>query len=160
MRDHRVSGVFFNFSLRIMKRAMPRLRDATNSIIFPIWPPHIRPHISTFKLGSCNCSSWKLLAVINMTCQNVASCAVLAMRLGIYRAKLRPIITENVITILRFTTNLSQKPRSPLVVWLITKKINLRRGKKIIISRVHLFFTSQLCENKYVQAFKIFIIAQ
>lgn len=28
----------------------------------------IRPHFSTFtNLGSCNCSSWKLLAVINMT---------------------------------------------------------------------------------------------
>lgn len=65
-----------------------------------------------FKLGSCNCSSWKLLAVINMTCQNVASCAVLAMRLGIYQAKLRPIITEDAITVLRFTTNLSQKSQN------------------------------------------------
>lgn len=99
--------------LRDMSLRDASLRDVTNSIIFPIWPWYfIRPHISTFKLGSYNCCSWKLLAVINMTCQNIASCAVLAMRLGIYQTKLRPIIMEDAITVLRFTTNLPRKSRN------------------------------------------------
>lgn len=53
----------------------------------------IRPHISTFnKLGSCNCSSWKLLAAINMTrpeCSVVAPGHTLAYAAVRYLSRVR-----------------------------------------------------------------------
>lgn len=57
-------------------------RDITNSIIFPIWPygtvdislSLIMPaYLKHSNLEVYNCSSWKLLAVINITCQNVVT---------------------------------------------------------------------------------------
>lgn len=79
-----------------------------------------------------------------MTCQNVASCTVLAMQLGIYWAKLWPIITEDAITILRFTTDLFTKvAKSSIIRGASLKRMNYI-GEKLIILYPFFFLTNVL----------------